>query len=269
MSQAEHRNRLISGWAVIKPGSRILELGCGQGECTTVLAEAIGPSGIIDAVDPAPLDYGAPTTLGEAQAELSNGPLGPRIRWHQASPEEFLEETLKKGQTWDVAILSHCIWYFKSPDTLEAILRALKNRTDTVCIAEYALHATHPAASAHVLAALARAGLESYRKDSNENIQNILSPTGIKDTCTSAGWKMEHETVLVPEPELQDGFWETNTVASPRFLEKVDSFVPDKRAKVYLRAARDAVLSSVATNGNIKNARTMDVWSAVFSPAEK
>ncbi|KAH7159489.1 S-adenosyl-L-methionine-dependent methyltransferase [Dactylonectria estremocensis] len=269
MSQAQHRNRLISGWAVIKPGSRILELGCGQGECTSVLAEAVGPSGTIDAVDPASLDYGAPTTLGEAQAELSYSPLGDRITWHQASPEQFLDQTSKKGETWDVVVLSHCLWYFKSPDTLEAILRALRNRTDAVCIAEYALHATHPAACAHVLAALARASLESYKAESDENIQNILTPTGIKETCTNAGWKLEHETVLVPEAELQDGFWETNTVASAGFLKEIDYHVQDKRAKAYLRAARDAVLSSVATNGSIKATQTMDVWSAVFSPAAK
>src|SRR5689334_16977889 len=78
--QAEHRIKLINSWnrlpssastttatAVIKPGSRVLELGCGQGTATTVLAEAVGPSGHVDAVDPGSLDYGSPLTLGQAQ----------------------------------------------------------------------------------------------------------------------------------------------------------------------------------------------------------
>ncbi|KAF7558161.1 hypothetical protein G7Z17_g59 [Cylindrodendrum hubeiense] len=266
MSQAEHRVRLLNDWGVIQPGSRILELGCGQGDCTEVLAEAVGPSGTVDAVDPASLDYGAPFTLGQAQGQLSSGPLGDRITWHQASPEPFLHEASKNGRTWDVVVLVHCIWYFKSPEILGSILQALKNRTSTICIAEYALHATHPAASTHVLAALARAGLETHKLESDENIQTILSPAQIKDACASAGWKIEHESILTPEPALRDGFWETSTVASGDFLVEIDSHVKDERAKTYLRAARDAVLSSVATTGNIKDTRTMDVWTAVLNP---
>ena len=36
-------------------GAKIFELGCGQGACTAVLAEFIGPNGHITAVDPGPL----------------------------------------------------------------------------------------------------------------------------------------------------------------------------------------------------------------------
>jgi len=55
--QLSHRLSLLSFWS-IKPGSRILELGCGQGECTVALADAVGPDGHIDAVDPGSPDYG-------------------------------------------------------------------------------------------------------------------------------------------------------------------------------------------------------------------
>jgi len=40
------------------PGSKVLELGCGQGDCTTVLATTVGGEGSVVAVDPAELDYG-------------------------------------------------------------------------------------------------------------------------------------------------------------------------------------------------------------------
>lgn len=53
--------------AIITPGSHVLELGCGQGTATTVLAEAVGSAGHVDAVDPGAPDYGAPFTLAEAQ----------------------------------------------------------------------------------------------------------------------------------------------------------------------------------------------------------
>lgn len=72
LAQVRHRIRLIGVWgigddAIIAPGSRVLELGCGQGTATTVLAEAVGPAGHVDAVDPGAPDYGAPFTLAEAQ----------------------------------------------------------------------------------------------------------------------------------------------------------------------------------------------------------
>jgi predicted methyltransferase len=55
--QMDHRLDLISFWG-ISPGSRVLEIGCGQGDCTVVLADAVGESGHVDAVDPGAPDYG-------------------------------------------------------------------------------------------------------------------------------------------------------------------------------------------------------------------
>jgi predicted methyltransferase len=56
-SQTAHRLKLIEKWK-IRPGSRLLELGCGQGDCTTALASAVGDQGTVVALDPASLDYG-------------------------------------------------------------------------------------------------------------------------------------------------------------------------------------------------------------------
>lgn len=57
-AQISHRQELISTWGGIAPGEKVLELGCGQGDCTIVLAHAVGENGTVDAVDPAPPDYG-------------------------------------------------------------------------------------------------------------------------------------------------------------------------------------------------------------------
>jgi protein-L-isoaspartate O-methyltransferase len=46
--------------AHIKVGSKVLEVGCGQGDSTAVLAVAVGESGKVVAVDPGPPDYGTP-----------------------------------------------------------------------------------------------------------------------------------------------------------------------------------------------------------------
>lgn len=55
--QMDHRLDLVSFWG-IPPGSRVLEIGCGQGDCTVVLADAVGETGHVDAVDPGASDYG-------------------------------------------------------------------------------------------------------------------------------------------------------------------------------------------------------------------
>ena len=61
-SQTLHRLELLQHWN-IPTGSKVLELGCGQGDCTTVLAHAVGEQGKVVAIDPAELDYGASFSL--------------------------------------------------------------------------------------------------------------------------------------------------------------------------------------------------------------
>ena len=56
-SQTLHRLAILQHWR-ISTGSKVLELGCGQGDCTTVLASAVGEQCKVVAVDPAELDYG-------------------------------------------------------------------------------------------------------------------------------------------------------------------------------------------------------------------
>lgn len=61
LSQTKHRIQLLSHFP-IHPGSRVLEIGCGQGDCTAVLAELVGDSGHVTAIDPADLTYGMAAT---------------------------------------------------------------------------------------------------------------------------------------------------------------------------------------------------------------
>ena len=85
-TQFEHRVNIVKGWN-IAPGSRVLEIGPGQGDCTIVLAAAVGEQGHVDAVDPAPLDYGtsslflatiSPTRLAVRRNHSSSGKI-PRF----------------------------------------------------------------------------------------------------------------------------------------------------------------------------------------------
>lgn len=255
-----HRTNLINIWS-ISPNSKILEIGCGQGDCTDVLARAVGPAGHVDAVDPAPLDYGSPETLGEAQARLSQSNIGPRITWHQASPVEFLA-SVEEG-AYDVAVLCHSIWYFASPDVVLDILSALNGKVRKLCIAEYALSATEAAAVPHVLAALTRASLEAHKIVSEENIRTALAPDAIRSIANEVGWKLVGEKRIVPEEGMEDGKWETNTVVNKSFLEEVEKYARDEKVRVVLRSMREAVREAVGALGG-KGVRTMDVWVATF-----
>lgn len=57
VAQMQHRIDLINFWD-IKAGNTVLEIGCGQGDCTVAIAAAIGDSGHVTALDPASPDYG-------------------------------------------------------------------------------------------------------------------------------------------------------------------------------------------------------------------
>ncbi|CAF9924845.1 MAG: hypothetical protein GOMPHAMPRED_003729 [Gomphillus americanus] len=260
ISQVSHRIRLVTFWD-ISDGARVLEIGCGQGNCTTVLAEAVGPTGHIDAVDPAPGDYGAPFTLAQAQAHITASEIGNRITWHQADPVQFLAASKEK---WDFVVLSHCVWYFKSPSTLKTIFDKLVGRTGQVCFAEYALNASRATGNAHVLAALTRATLEAHR-DSSANIQSPLSPAGIKTIALeSQCWELSNEKTIIPESDLDDGRWEVGDVAHSQFLEEVKQSIRDERINLLVKSMRDAVLTAIEANGGKENIYTMDVWAGVF-----
>ena len=44
--QTAHRLELVEFWGP-QPGDKILEIGCGQGSSTVVLAHAVGPGGFV------------------------------------------------------------------------------------------------------------------------------------------------------------------------------------------------------------------------------
>lgn len=279
-AQAAHRINILNSWGpgVIKPGSRVLEIGCGQGNCTAVLAEAVGPAGHVDACDPAPPDYGSPFTLAEAQGHISQSEIASRITWHRGKPWEPTAPT-PEGMAgpdgkWDVVVLAHCVWYFQGRDELSNILRDLKakvKKDGKVCIAEYALHATEKAAWPHVLAALAQGTLQALRsKGSEDNIQTPLSPLQIKHIALEQAWKLDHEAMLVPEDGLLDGAWETGSVASKGLLEEVEQAVPreDWKSHAMLKAMRASVVAAADAIGGVKKTRTMDVWTGAFSASE-
>ena len=76
--QTGFRKQIVDAWG-IQPGAKILEVGCGQGDMTAVLAHAVGAEGHVTACDTAAPDYGAPVTLGDSTSYLQQSALGARI----------------------------------------------------------------------------------------------------------------------------------------------------------------------------------------------
>ncbi|PNP85427.1 hypothetical protein FNYG_01256 [Fusarium nygamai] len=264
IDQTTHRLELLNFFH-IPVSSSILEIGCGQGTCTVVLGHTVGEDGQVDAIDPAPLDYGAPYTLGQAQEHIAQGALGGRVKFWQAQLEDFLEET--GGKKWDYAVFVHCLWYLDAPETLARMLKALRGRVDRVCIAEYGMKASGPAAVPHLLAALTRATFEAQRPESEANIRCLLSPSDIKKIAGESGWKIERETEIVPHEGLQDGGWEVGDVQSKSFLDDIEQHVSDSRIKAVLWSGREAVVRAVQGLDGSK-VRTMDVWAATLFQEE-
>src|SRR5438552_1461155 len=51
LASVEHRQNLVKIWGIPR-GATILEIGCGQGDFTVPVADAVGPSGHVIAIDP-------------------------------------------------------------------------------------------------------------------------------------------------------------------------------------------------------------------------
>ncbi|CAD0098165.1 unnamed protein product [Aureobasidium mustum] len=267
-AQTLHRLELLQHWNIL-PGARLLELGCGQGDCTTVLASAVGEQGHVVAVDPADLDYGAPYTLAQAQGLISQGLLGGRVTWVQESPLDYLSslasDSPPDSKAFDAAVLAHCLWYFPSPSLILDTLRALKQHSKRLLLAEWSLVATDPSAQPHVLAALAQAALECRKPTSTSNVRTVLSLKRLTELALAAGWQLETETRVQPTEDLLDGRWEVSACLSPSFEREVEEKVTEERERGVVFALRDACEASLGSvQGGLKGVRAMDVWVATF-----
>ncbi|CAD6590131.1 MAG: hypothetical protein ASARMPREDX12_007885 [Alectoria sarmentosa] len=273
-SQTLHRLELLQHWN-LPTGSKVLELGCGQGDCTTVLAHAVGEQGRVVAIDPAELDYGAPYTLGQAQGHISQGPLGRRITWVQQSPLHYLSSLpspsstssppASDGKAFDATVLAHCLWYFSSPSLILSTFRVLKQHSKRLLLAEWSLVATHPSAQSHVLAALAQAALECRKPKSVANVRTVQGPKRLTELALAAGWQLESETRVQGGEGLLDGQWEVSACLSSSFEREVEEQVSDERERGSVLALRDACEASLeGVQGGRKGVRSMDVWVASF-----
>ena len=264
-SQTQHRLNILQAWfgdldaaKTSLNGKTLLEIGCGQGDTTVALAWAVGPTGKVIAIDQAPLEYGAPETLGEAQQRISrSSPLGGRIEWIRADPVEAVVAD-PKLRTVDYIVLAHSLLYMKSGGYVAELFRALHvdvppsglgsdglGSSPKLLIAEWGMRVSRESARAHLYAVQAQAA----RPLISGNVQLYLEPEMVLEVATNAGWRREREVWIV-SPDMDDGAWE---VAATRSMS-VDGDAGGV-ARRYLEEMERVVSGSV---------KCMDVWTAVL-----
>lgn len=267
-AQTAHRINLLSH-SHLDTARHILELGCGQGDCTTMLA-LLYPSAHITAVDPGPRDYGNPETLGQAHDRIKGYDIGKRVTFHQAAPIEFLSNA-GEGE-YDVAVLCHCLWYFSSTAQVKDTFTALRSKVKKLFIAEWSLSSHAPSSHAHVLAALTRAACEAHIPHSMENIRTPVAPAAIKTLAAEVGWVLEDETIVEPADGLEDAHWEAGmliradpTTGENCFLERARREVREEKVVTLLESMVDAVKGEVERAGGASKLTCMDAWVGIFS----
>lgn len=224
--QTQHRLHLAEFWG-IHAGENILEIGCGQGDTTAILAYLTGNTGSVHAVDIASPDYGAPETLGEAIAKLQQSPIGKQITVSfdtdiLASGVDFPEDS------FDTIVLSHSSWYVNSQETLLEMFTKLNKWGKRLVFAEWDTRVTESHQLPHFLAALLQAQYESFRQTTEANIRTLITPEDSLMLAEKAGWKITEEAVI-PSKHLQDGGWEVDMTISdaPEIIDSLHS-VPEK-----------------------------------------
>ena len=199
--QTRHRLKLIESFKII-PGSKVLEIGSGQGDTTVVLADYVGDQGHVTAIDIASPEYGAPLTLKQATDYIAASEIGHRISF--LFETNILDDTF--NEKFDVAILSHSLFYFKSYQELSDLFEKLKTICNRICLADWDLDYKDLSQAAHAQAILLQSLFAEYNKSEN-NIQLTITKEIITDLLIHAGWEIEY-TDVVDASTLDDGKWE-------------------------------------------------------------
>ncbi|MEM6991223.1 MAG: class I SAM-dependent methyltransferase [Myxococcota bacterium] len=102
--------------AGVGPGMRVLDVGCGTGVVTGIVAELVGPQGEVVGVDR------EPRALAKARTEAARLGLS-----NVTYVEQDLSEPLPRAALYDVAVTRRVIMYLPDPAlVLRAVARALK-----------------------------------------------------------------------------------------------------------------------------------------------
>ncbi|MBM7054263.1 class I SAM-dependent methyltransferase [Streptomyces durocortorensis] len=261
--QTRHRATLVAGWD-IAPGSAVLELGCGQGDMTAVLAEAVGPEGRVVAIDVADPSYGSPVTLGESAARLAAGPLGPRIDFRFATDVLAPSVDFPVG-AFDHVVLAHCSWYFASLGQLRDTLARVRRWARKLWFAEWDLTPASGDQLAHLLAVLIQGQIEAAGSRGQGNVRTPFSREELLRLLPEAGWAAEGSKPVDTEG-LQDGDWEVAACLGLVGTEEHLASLPEPVRRLVLSQA-DVLRAVAVERGNRPLAAYSVTAYAAWTPA--
>ncbi|MBP0725489.1 class I SAM-dependent methyltransferase [Bacillus sp. RG28] len=246
--QTEHRFKLAEFWN-IKEGKRVLEIGCGQGDTTAVLAYFVGEKGLVHGIDIGSPDYGSPISLGDSAKFLKKSKVGKQIKiefeMNLLSPNVEFPENF-----FDYIILSHCSWYLKSIEEFNEVLKKVRKWGKKLCFAEWDTRLNSIEQYPHLLSILIQAQYESFKQKSDSNVRTLFTPSDIKLIAESAGWNIMSEKTIF-SPDLQDGKWEVNKVLTDLDVELSEiSNMPQKLKR--LIQSEVTMLEDFINNSEIK-----------------
>ena len=202
--QTAYRVKLADFWG-IQAVQQVLEIGCGQGDTTAVLLDRVGPVGRVFAVDTGEPDYGSPVTIGDSMAHLATGPLGKGLEYQLGA--SLLDLSPPDSPVYDIALLAHCTWYFRSSQELVDLLQALHSWTGKVCITEWDLQNDDERFEAHRLAVRVQDQVERFRPTTSANVRCAFTKDEVVNILEETDWRVIQDSGAMMAG-LDDGRWE-------------------------------------------------------------
>ena len=248
----EHRVALVDIWAPA-PGDKVLEVGCGQGDTTVVLAAAVGKSGRVLAVDNAPPDDGSPVNYGDAQAFIMSSILGEQIQFFLST--NLLDPKMDfPDRAFELAVFSHSSWFISSPGELHRLFSRVRPWSRRLAYAEWDIRPRSLNQIPHMIAALSQLHIQAiwsqppWSWSPTGNIRSLILPAQARLLAQTAGWAITDEEVIDTSTQLPDGVSGEVNHALYMAQQLIDS--SDAALSEYVR---DAVSSEVHLLKEISN----------------
>ena len=182
----------------LKPGDNVLDLGCGPGLWTPMLAEKVKPNGQVIGIDI------CHELLEYAKKNLRKSPLKKIIKFQHSDFNNLPFE----DNTFDVVFFGNCYAYATDPmQVLEEQKRVTKKGGRIIAKdfdgAIIILHPINPYLSAKILAATARALEEKppepfFNNYTGRKLNGLFQKVGIKEVATKS-YAIQKLAPLIPE----------------------------------------------------------------------